>query len=237
MKNGFDGSNRPQITLPHMHSKTGLPAPSRIVLPRLVPRTKLVLHQNELLREPASLVIGVVVALFQSDADGFAAGLLLEESHRRANQVFLSLALVHQAQEFLRDLAFLFVLLAFGDVARDMHRADEPTLLVEAGSRADQEVPAQARLMHFGGMLAAVPAGLARAGRTRAAASFRGQPHSMQPDALLGRHAQPLGHGTVGANDAVLIVEDGHEVRDGVEGLFPFLLGLPDRLLRPACVR
>ena len=33
VKNGFDGSNRPQITLPHMHSMTGLPALSRMSCP------------------------------------------------------------------------------------------------------------------------------------------------------------------------------------------------------------
>ena len=56
---------------------------------------------------------------------------------------------------------------------------------------------------------------------------------AVQPDTLLGRHAQSLGHSAVDANDPVLIVEDGHEVRDGIEGLFPFLLGLPHRLIGP----
>ena len=35
VKNGFEGSKRPQITLPHMQSRTGLPALSRIGRPSL----------------------------------------------------------------------------------------------------------------------------------------------------------------------------------------------------------
>ena len=60
---------------------------------------------------------------------------------------------------------------------------------------------------------------------------------AVQPDALISRHAQSLRHRAVGTNDPVLIVQDGHEIRDGIVGLFPFFLGLPQRLLGPGAGR
>ena len=47
-----------------------------------------------------------------------------------------------------------------------------------------------------------------------------------QADALLGSHAQPLGHRAVGPYDSVLQIDDGDEIRDGVERPFPFVLGV-----------
>ena len=209
-----------------MQSNTGSPLLSRITPPCSSRAQSWSSAWTNSCAKPARFVIGVVVVLFQADADRLAAGFLPKERHRRANQVFLSLALIHQAEESRCDLAFFFGPIVCGDVAGDVHRADEPALRIEAGSRADQKMAAQARLAQLGTMFLAVLAGLPmRAERGRLCRSV----HSLvavQPHTLLGRHTQPLGHGLIGANDAVLIVQDGHQIRDGVEGLLPFFLGL-----------
>ena len=202
-------------------------------LARTIAGTERVLFHDELGREPAGLVVRVVVVLFQPDADGLATGFLLKECHRAAKQVVLCPALIHQAEEARRDLAFLFVSFASVDVAGNMHRTDQPALLIEAGRGADQEVSAQTRLMHFRRMFPAILAGFSMWAESGLLGRAMNHFVAVQSDALLGRHSQPLGHRAVGANNPMLIVEDGHEVRDGVEGLLPIHLGAAHGFLRP----
>ena len=65
-----------------------------------------------------------------------------------------------QGSDFREESRALLGSRSLGDVAGDVHRAHEPTLLIEARGRAHQEVSAQARLMYLGRVLATVPAGL-----------------------------------------------------------------------------
>ena len=109
-----------------MHSITGLPALSQIGSPRLVAGAEPVLQPDELLREAAGLVVGIVVPLAQPDADGLAAGVLLEEGDRRPDQVPGFPALIHQAEEFHRSLPLLLGLLALGDVVNDREQQGFP---------------------------------------------------------------------------------------------------------------
>ena len=57
VKNGFDGSNRPQITLPHMHSIMGLPACRGWAAPASSRAQSRFSTRQKLLRKPANLVI------------------------------------------------------------------------------------------------------------------------------------------------------------------------------------
>ena len=49
---------------------------------------------------------------------------------------------------------------------------------------------------------------------------------SKESGALLRSHAQSLGHRAVGPHDSVLEIDNGDEVRDGVERPFPLVLGV-----------
>ena len=107
VKNGLAGSNRPQITLPHMQSRIGIALAVPFDLPVRIPRAKLVLRLHELLREPARLEVRIILPFPQADADRVAAGLLVKESRGRADQVARAGAFIHQAEELDRDFSFV----------------------------------------------------------------------------------------------------------------------------------
>ena len=97
VKKGLAGSKRPRSTLPHMHSRTGLPSLSRCSLAFRVDRAQAVLGQDEFGRETAGLEIGEVLALAEPNADRLAARPLLQQGRHRAYQLAATVPLVEQA--------------------------------------------------------------------------------------------------------------------------------------------
>ena len=70
VKKGFDGSKRPWITFPHMHSMMGVARTIEERLPVRIPRAKACLGKDEFPGKTAGLEVGVVIAFSQPDADG-----------------------------------------------------------------------------------------------------------------------------------------------------------------------
>ena len=111
VKNGFDGSNRPQITFPHMHSISGLPALSRTTAPLLSRTAKIVLQTDELGGESAGFEIGVIVPSFMRMPTASHPDCSLKKRGRGLDQVGRPTAFIHQVEELNGDFTFLFACL------------------------------------------------------------------------------------------------------------------------------
>jgi len=83
---------------------------------RGVPRAKPACLAEELLGEAPRFVVRVIIALSQADANGLAAGALLEEARGGLDQLARARALVYQAEEFGGRIALQLGLLGLGDV-------------------------------------------------------------------------------------------------------------------------
>ena len=72
--------------------------------------------ENELVREPPRLVIGIVVLILQPDPYGFATGVFLEKSSCRMDQFFGPTALIGKTQKFNRCFSLLLGPFALSDI-------------------------------------------------------------------------------------------------------------------------
>jgi hypothetical protein len=65
-------------------------------LPGSIPYTKTVLQFHEFRGKPTCLEVWIIFITFEPDANSFETGALAEEINGRMNQVYYSLALVHE---------------------------------------------------------------------------------------------------------------------------------------------
>ncbi len=97
--------------------------------PVRVPGAEAVLRPDEFLSEPARLVIRVIVAVLEPDADGFAMRSPLKKPRDRLDELADVLAFVHEAEDFDRRFALALPLLELGDVLEDPAHLDDTAVL------------------------------------------------------------------------------------------------------------
>jgi len=97
--------------------------------------------------------------------------------------------------------------------------------------RAHQEVAAEDRFVHLGHVFPAVPAGEGMGTEIRRPGETMDDLVASGADALVGRQPQAVSHRPVHPDNAMLFIQKGDQVRDRVEGPFPFFSGPEDGLL------
>src|SRR3990172_2329184 len=146
--------------------------------------------------------------------------LSIQRYYQHSRDVEILLRLVPLFQENF------FGVLSLGNVSHHMDQACDLSVAVKAGDRPDLYEHVQMRLEQFrGGGSPCHEALAARAPFRRTACAVVVLETFCLPGLQEGKSQYLLG-GLVGANDIIILVMDGHHVRDGIEGLLPFLLRL-----------
>src|SRR3990172_1743855 len=105
-------------------------------VPCVVASAELVLEPDEIRRESARLVVGIVVPFAQSDAHGLTTRPAPEELRGHLDEVRCAGALVHEAEELDRGLALLACVRGPSDVMEYEHDTADRALLVHDRRRA-----------------------------------------------------------------------------------------------------
>jgi hypothetical protein len=117
-----------------------------------------------------------------------------------------------------------------------MHRTGHPPLHVQKRSGGDKEVSPKAIFTQFQKVLTAIyqrpGMGTELQWQIRPVNRFVAR----HAHAFPGFTAKPIGHGLVHAQYPVLVVDDGNQIWNTVEGKLPFLFGLPQLFLGPLAV-
>ncbi len=134
--------------------------------------------------------------------------------------------LIGGAEPLLAIAQDLLGLSSLRDVAGDMDGADRTSVPVAEWGAGDQEVAAEPLLIDLNAMLAAVGEALVVRAEGQWCIEVVNTLVARQSHAPFGVDTQVLGHRAVGPQDPVLWVDNGDEVRNGVKGPLPLLLGL-----------
>ena len=158
----------------------------------------------------------------------FVHGLVRLELHDRTSQLLgqsvMDLAayqvpfVIAGFQQVPQNLQGLLLL---RDVTGHMNAADNLPRLVPQGARGDEEIAAEAIIVHFGGVLLAIGQSKGMGARRWRLACPVNAFVALQSDALLGRAAQLFRHRLIDPHDSVMAIEDGDQVGDAVESAFP----------------